>query len=93
MQPLPASRLSAAGLARQITFWENGGKSRAVTASSQWEGPELESMSSTQKKRGRRIVGQLFNFTDKGEREVAWTGVNAIAGARRRRHDREFKKP
>ena len=47
-----------------------------------------------EKKRATEIVGQLFNFTDKGEREVAMrpeltpTLARVVAA-----HDREFKKP
>jgi histidyl-tRNA synthetase len=50
--------------------------------------------SSTKKKSGAEIVDQLFNFTDKGEREVALrpeltpTLARVIAA-----HEREFKKP
>jgi histidyl-tRNA synthetase len=46
------------------------------------------------KKSGPEIVGQLFNFTDKGDREVAMrpeltpTLARVVAA-----HDREFKKP
>jgi len=48
----------------------------------------------TKKKSGPEIVAQLFNFTDKGQREVAMrpeltpTLARVIAG-----HEREFKKP
>src|SRR5262245_62178215 len=37
----------------------------------EWEGPPLESTELYKKKSGAEIVEQLFNFTDKGEREVA----------------------
>src|SRR6478672_10783042 len=60
----------------------------------QWEGPALEPTELYQKKSGPEIVGQLFNFTDKGEREVALrpeltpTLARVVAA-----HEREFRKP
>jgi histidyl-tRNA synthetase len=60
----------------------------------EWDGPVLEPTDLYTKKSGPEIVGQLFNFTDKGEREVAMrpeltpTLARVIA-----KNDREFKKP
>src|SRR6059058_3946913 len=60
----------------------------------EWEGPPLEPTELYRKKSGTEIVDQLFNFTDKGEREVAMrpeltpTLARVIAA-----HEREFKKP
>jgi len=60
----------------------------------EWEGPLLESTELYKKKSGAEIVDQLFNFTDKGEREVALrpeltpTLARVVAA-----HKREFKKP
>lgn len=60
----------------------------------EWDGPVLEPTELYQKKSGAEIVDQLFNFTDKGEREVAMrpeltpTLARLVAS-----HDREFKKP
>jgi histidyl-tRNA synthetase len=60
----------------------------------EWDGPVLEPTELYTKKSGAEIVGQLFNFTDKGEREVALrpeltpTLARVIAA-----HEREFKKP
>src|SRR6059058_5793692 len=60
----------------------------------EWDGPVLEPTDLYTKKSGAEIVDQLFNFTDKGEREVALrpeltpTLARVIAA-----HDREFKKP
>ena len=60
----------------------------------EWDGPVLESTELYKKKSGEEIVGQLFSFTDKGEREVALrpeltpTLARVIAA-----HEREFKKP
>src|SRR6478752_1857350 len=60
----------------------------------QWEGPELEPTELYTKKSGPEIVGQLFNFTDKGEREVALRPELTPSLARVvAAHDREFKKP
>jgi histidyl-tRNA synthetase len=60
----------------------------------EWEGPILEPTDLYRKKSGSEIVDQLFNFTDKGEREVALrpeltpTLARVVAA-----HEREFKKP
>jgi histidyl-tRNA synthetase len=60
----------------------------------EWDGPVLESTDLYRKKSGDEIVGQLFHFVDKGEREVALrpeltpTLARVVAA-----HDREFKKP
>src|ERR1043166_8444201 len=60
----------------------------------EWDGPILEPTDLYRKKSGAEIVDQLFNFTDKGEREVALrpeltpTLARVVAV-----HEREFKKP
>ncbi len=60
----------------------------------EWDGPALEPTDLYRKKSGAEIVDQLFNFTDKGEREVALrpeltpTLARVVAA-----HEREFKKP
>ena len=60
----------------------------------EWDGPVLEPTDLYRKKSGAEIVDQLFNFTDKGERQVALrpeltpTLARVIAA-----HEREFKKP
>ncbi len=60
----------------------------------EWEGPVLEATELYKKKSGAEIVDQLFNFTDKGEREVALrpeltpTLARVVAA-----HERAFKKP
>jgi histidyl-tRNA synthetase len=60
----------------------------------EWDGPPLEPTELYKKKSGAEIVDQLFNFTDKGEREVALrpeltpTLARVVAV-----HEREFKKP
>ncbi len=60
----------------------------------EWDGPVLEPTELYKKKSGPEIVAQLFNFTDKGEREVAMrpeltpTLARVVAA-----HEREFRKP
>jgi histidyl-tRNA synthetase len=60
----------------------------------EWEGPVLEPTDLYKKKSGAEIVEQLFNFEDKGDREVALrpeltpTLARVVAT-----HEREFKKP
>ncbi|MDR2463329.1 MAG: histidine--tRNA ligase [Verrucomicrobiales bacterium] len=61
---------------------------------SQYDGPPLEPLELYKKKSGDEIIGQLYNFTDKGGREVALrpelTPTFArLAGARHR----DYKKP
>ena len=60
----------------------------------EWDGPVLESTALYKKKSGAEIVDQLFNFTDKGEREVAMRPELTPSLARVvAAHEREFKKP
>ncbi|MEM9400536.1 MAG: histidine--tRNA ligase [Verrucomicrobiota bacterium] len=60
----------------------------------QYDGPPLEPLDLFTKKSGEEIVGQLYNFTDKGEREIALRPemtptLARMAGARQR----DYKKP
>src|SRR5438128_3117738 len=58
------------------------------------DGPLLESTELYRKKSGTEIVDQLFNFIDKGEREVALRPELTPSLARViAAHEREFKKP
>jgi histidyl-tRNA synthetase len=60
----------------------------------EWDGPVLEPTELYKKKSGDEIVGQLFNFTDKGERAVALRPELTPSLARVvAAHEREFKKP
>src|ERR1043166_8704956 len=60
----------------------------------EWEGPPLEATELYRKKSGAEIVEQLFNFTDKGEREVALRPELTPTLARiTAAHERQFKKP
>src|SRR3954470_770558 len=60
----------------------------------EWDGPVLEPTEIYRKKSGPEIVDQLFNFVDKGEREVAMrpeltpTLARVVAA-----NERNFKKP
>ena len=95
MQALPGFRdfLPSDCAARNYIF----GKWREVARRYgfiEWEGPVLEPTELYKKKSGDEIVGQLFNFVDKGEREVSLrpeltpTLARVVAA-----HEREFKKP
>lgn len=95
MQPLPGFRdfLPNDCAVRNYIFerWREVARSYGFV---EWDGPVLEPTALYTKKSGPEIVAQLFNFTDKGEREVAMrpeltpTLARVVAA-----HDREFKKP
>ena len=95
MQALPGFRdfLPADCAARNYIFarWREVARRYGFV---EWDGPILEPTELYKKKSGAEIVDQLFNFTDKGEREVALrpeltpTLARVIAA-----HEREFKKP
>ena len=95
MQALPGFRdfLPADCAARNYIFarWREVARRYGFV---EWDGPVLEPTELYRRKSGDEIVGQLFNFTDKGEREVALrpeltpTLARIIAA-----HEREFKKP
>src|SRR5436309_9451314 len=95
MQSLPGFRdfLPEDCAARNYIFarWRDAARRYGFV---EWDGPVLEPTGLYTKKSGPEIVAQLFNFTDKGEREVALrpeltpTLARVVAT-----HDREFKKP
>jgi histidyl-tRNA synthetase len=95
MQPLPGFRdfLPQDCAVRNYIFdrWREVARRYGFV---EWDGPVLEATELYRKKSGDEIVGQLFNFTDKGEREVALrpeltpTLARVVAA-----HEREFKKP
>src|SRR5256885_1354346 len=95
MQALPGFRdfLPDDCAARNYVFARWRGVARRC-AFGEWDGPPLEATELYRKKSGTEIVDQLFNFTDKGEREVAMrpeltpTLARVVAV-----HEREFKKP
>ena len=60
----------------------------------EYDGPLLEPVELYRKKSGGELVGQLFDFTDRGEREVALRPELTPTLARMvAARDREFKKP
>jgi len=60
----------------------------------EWDGPVLEPTELYRKKSGNEIVDQLFNFIDKGEREVALRPELTPTLARvAATYEREYKKP
>ena len=95
MQPLPGFRdFLPADCARRNYIFAKWREVARRYGFAEWDGPVLEPTELYTKKSGPEIVGQLFNFTDKGAREVAMrpeltpTLARVIAA-----HDREFKKP
>src|SRR5438309_2117706 len=95
MQPLPGFRdfLPDDCAARNYIFarWRDVARRYGFV---EWDGPLLEPIELYKKKSGAEIVDQVFNFIDKGEREVALrpelTPTLARVIATR---EREFKKP
>src|SRR5712692_7695614 len=95
MQPLPGFRdfLPDDCAARNYIFarWRDVARRYGFV---EWDGPLLEPTDLYRKKSGDEIVGQLFNFVDKGEREVALRPemtptLARMVGA----HHRDYKKP
>ena len=95
MQPLPGFRdfLPADCAKRNYIFakWREVARRYGFV---EWDGPVLEPTDLYRKKSGAEIVDQLFNFTDKGEREVAMRPELTPSLARVvSAHERQFKKP
>jgi histidyl-tRNA synthetase len=95
MQPLPGFRdFLPADCARRNYLFDRWREVAHRYGFAEWDGPILEPTELYTKKSGPEIVGQLFNFVDKGEREVAMrpeltpTLARVVAA-----HEREFKKP
>ena len=95
MQPLPGFRdfLPKDCAQRNYIFskWRDVARRYGFV---EWDGPVLEPTELYKKKSGAEIVDQLFNFIDKGEREVSLrpeltpTLARVVAA-----HERAFKKP
>jgi len=89
MQPLPGFRdfLPKDCAVRNYIFdrWREVARRYGFA---EWDGPVLEPTDLYTKKSGPEIVTQLFNFTDKGDRELTPTLARVIAA-----NHREFKKP
>lgn len=95
MQPLPGFRdfLPVDCAKRNYIFakWREVARRYGFV---EWDGPVLEPTDLYRKKSGAEIVDQLFNFTDKGEREVAMRPELTPSLARVvAAHERQFKKP
>ena len=71
-QPLPGFRdffpQEHAALRGIFEAWREASRCGGFT---EYEGPELESLELYTEKSGDEIVGQLYHFTDKGDRQVA----------------------
>ena len=71
-QPLPGFRdffpPEHRALRAIFSAWREASRCSGFT---EYEGPELESLELYTEKSGEEIVGQLYHFQDKGEREVA----------------------
>jgi len=94
-QPLPGFRdfypTEHASLRGIFEAWREASRRSGF---SEYEGPELESLELYTEKSGDEIVGQLYHFKDKGDREVALrpemtpTFARMVAG-----QHRNYKKP
>jgi histidyl-tRNA synthetase len=91
-EPLPHPDVWSAD-ARQFIF----DKWRAVARRygfREYDGPPLEPLELYTTKSGEEIVGQLYNFTDKGQREIALRPEMTPTLARMvAAHERNYKKP
>jgi histidyl-tRNA synthetase len=91
-EPLPQPGLWSAD-ARQYLF-ENWRLVARRYGFREYDGPPLEPLDLFTTKSGEEIVGQLYNFTDKGEREVALRPEMTPTLARMvAAHERSYKKP
>jgi histidyl-tRNA synthetase len=91
-EPLPHSDVWSAD-ARQYIFdtWRRTARRYGFR---EYDGPPLESLELFTRKSGAEIVGQLYNFTDKGERAVALRPEMTPTLARMvSAHERNYKKP
>ncbi len=91
-EPLPHADLWSAD-ARQYLFDKWRGVARRY-GFREYDGPPLEPLELFTTKSGDEIVAQLYNFTDKGEREVALRPEMTPTLARMAAaHERNYKKP
>jgi histidyl-tRNA synthetase len=91
-EPLPHTDLWSAD-ARQFIFerWRATGRRYGFR---EYDGPPLEPLELYTLKSGAEIVGQLYNFTDKGDRAVALRPEMTPTLARMAAaHERNYKKP
>src|SRR6202158_4023913 len=91
-EPLPQPDLWSAD-ARQYIFDKWRGMARCY-GFREYDGPPLEALELFTLKSGEEIVGQLYNFTDKGKREVSLRPEMTPPLARMvAAHERNYKKP
>jgi len=91
-EPLPHSDVGSAD-ARQFIFdkWRTTARRYGFR---EYDGPPLESLDLFTTKSGEEIVGQLYNFTDKGKRAIALRPEMTPTLARMvAAHERNYKKP
>jgi histidyl-tRNA synthetase len=91
-EPLPHPDLGSAD-ARQYIFekWRAAARSYGFR---EYDGPPLESLELFTTKSGQEIVGQLYNFKDKAERDIALRPEMTPTLARMiSAHERNYKKP
>src|SRR5438552_8012255 len=91
-EPLPQADLWSAD-ARQYIFdkWRATARRYGFR---EYDGPPLEALELFTAKSGQEIVGQLYNFTDKGERQVSLRPEMTPTLARMiAAHERSYKKP
>ena len=91
-EPLPHADVWSAA-ARQYIFdkWRETARRYNFR---EYDGPPLEPLELFTTKSGDEIVGQLYNFTDKGERQVALRPEMTPTLARMvAAHERQYKKP
>jgi len=91
-EPLPHADVGSAD-ARQFIFnrWRETARRYGFH---EYDGPPLESLELFTTKSGDEIVGQLYNFTDKGGRDVALRPEMTPTLARMiAAHERNYKKP
>jgi len=91
-EPLPHQDVWSAD-ARQFIFdkWRSTARRYGFR---EYDGPPLESLELFTTKSGEEIVGQLYNFVDKGERAVALRPEMTPTLARMvAAHERNYKKP
>src|SRR5208282_189296 len=91
-EPLPHSEVGSAD-ARQFIFnkWRETARRYGFR---EYDGPPLESLELFTTKSGDEIIGQLYNFVDKGDRAVALRPEMTPTLARMiAAHERNYKKP
>jgi histidyl-tRNA synthetase len=91
-EPLPQPELPSAD-ARQFIFdrWRNTARRYGFR---EYDGPPLEPLELFTTKSGEEIVGQLYNFKDKGERDISLRPEMTPTLARMvAAHARSYKKP